>query len=339
MPSLSNLQVIFLGIIATELMLFFVLDGADFGAGMATFFVGDDLAKRQQIMKVTGPVWGGNETWAVTAFAVMFAAYPGWYSALTSGYYPLIFLMLFFLIFRGVAFDYRNQWHSRHYNQFWDWALFVGSLMPPFLLGIVFSSTVSGVPIRNGFVYAGMGDILTPFSLLGGILVVLLSLNVGLARVIKKVKKDVAVQLTVALKRTTWALYLAVGVFAALLPFNTRFFTNRPGIVSLLLLLLIVFLGVETWAILRQRQRLAFWLSVGTMASFIYTIFLGVFPTLIVGRTPGTSVTALSATSGPVSLLWTAWLFGFTIILMVGLQATAYHLINKYYHEPASPMV
>ena len=189
MPSLSNLQVIFLGIIATELMLFFVLDGADFGAGMATFFVGDDLAKRQQIMKVTGPVWGGNETWAVTAFAVMFAAYPGWYSALTSGYYPLIFLMLFFLIFRGVAFDYRNQWHSRHYNQFWDWALFVGSLMPPFLLGIVFSSTVSGVPIRNGFVYAGMGDILTPFSLLGGILVVLLSLNVGLARVIKKVKK------------------------------------------------------------------------------------------------------------------------------------------------------
>ena len=77
---------------------------------MATFFVGDDLSKRQQIMKVTGPVWGGNETWAVTAFAVMFAAYPGWYSALTSGYYPLIFLILFFLIFRGVSFDYRNQW-------------------------------------------------------------------------------------------------------------------------------------------------------------------------------------------------------------------------------------
>ena len=246
MPSLSNLQVIFLGIIATELMLFFVLDGADFGAGMATFFVGDDLAKRQQIMKVTGPVWGGNETWAVTAFAVMFAAYPGWYSALTSGYYPLIFLMLFFLIFRGVAFDYRNQWHSRHYNQFWDWALFVGSLMPPFLLGIVFSSTVSGVPIRNGFVYAGMGDILTPFSLLGGILAVLLSLNVGLTRVIKKVKKDVAVQLTVALKRTTWALYLAVGVFVVLLPFNTRFFTNRPVIVPLLLLLLACVL-VKRW--------------------------------------------------------------------------------------------
>lgn len=44
MPSLSNLQVIFLGIISTELMLFFVLDGADFGAGMATFFVGDDLS-------------------------------------------------------------------------------------------------------------------------------------------------------------------------------------------------------------------------------------------------------------------------------------------------------
>ncbi|HAJ53625.1 MAG TPA: cytochrome d ubiquinol oxidase subunit II, partial [Lactobacillus sp.] len=99
--------------------------------------------------------------------------------------------------------------HSRHYNQFWDWALFIGSLMPPFLLGIVFSSTVSGVPIRNGFVYASMGDILTPFSILGGILAVLLSLNVGLTRVIKKVSANVAEQLTVALKRTTWALYAA----------------------------------------------------------------------------------------------------------------------------------
>ncbi|QVI34790.1 cytochrome d ubiquinol oxidase subunit II [Lacticaseibacillus chiayiensis] len=339
MPSLSNLQVIFLGIISTELMLFFVLDGADFGAGMATFFVGDDLSQRQQIMKVTGPVWGGNETWAVTAFAVMFAAYPGWYSALTSGYYPLFFLMLFFLIFRGVAFDYRNQWHSRHYNRFWDWALFIGSLIPPFLLGIIFSSTVSGVPIRNGFVYASMGDILTPFTLLGGILAVLLSLNVGLTRVIKKVKVDVAEQLTVALKRTTWALYAAVALFVALLPFYTRFFTNRPILISFLLILLVAFLGVESWAIANQHQRVAFWLSVGTMASFIYTIFLSVFPTLIVGRTRGTSVTALTATSGPVSLLWTAWLFGFTINLMVGLQATAYHLINKYYHEPASPMI
>lgn len=142
-----------------------------------------------------------------------------------------------------------------------------------------------------------------------------------------------------ALKRTTWALYAAVVLFAALLPFYTRFFTNRPVIVSLLLILLVAFLGVETWSIANHHPRVTFWLSVGTMASFIYTIFLGVFPTLIVGRARGTSVTALTATSGPVSLLWTAWLFGFTIILMVGLQATAYHLINKYYNAPASPMI
>ena len=167
--------------------------------------------------------------------------------------------MLFFLIFRGVSFDYRNQWHSRHYNRFWDWALFIGSLMPPFLLGIIFSSTVSGVPIRNGFVYASMGDILTPFSILGGILAVLLSLNVGLNRVIKKVTEPVATSLTVALKRTTWILYPALVLFAILLPFNTQFFTNRPVIVTLLLILLVAFLGVETWAISQQRRRVAFW--------------------------------------------------------------------------------
>ncbi len=88
---------------------------------------------------------------------------------------------------------------QRHYNQFWDWALFVGSLMRPLLLGIVLSLTVSGVPIRNGFVYAGDGRYPIPFSR-WPVITVLLSCDVGLTRVIKKLEKDVAVQLTVALK-------------------------------------------------------------------------------------------------------------------------------------------
>ncbi|MCI2172191.1 cytochrome d ubiquinol oxidase subunit II [Schleiferilactobacillus perolens] len=339
MADLSHLQIIFLLLIATELMLFFVMDGADFGAGMATFFVGDDDAARNQIMKVTGPVWGGNETWAVTAFAIMFAAYPGWYTAVT-GYYIPVFLILLFLMFRGVAFDYRNQWHSRHYNRFWDWALMIGSLIPPFLFGLIFSSMISGVTIRNGYVHASVGDLLTFFNLAGGVLAVVLSLTIGLARIIKKVPETLAAALTKRLKGTLIVLYVVMATFAVSLPLSTTIWQRHPVIVTSLLVLFVLSAGLEWWTVSRQYRHTTFWLSAIAMASFVYTIFLGNYPNLVIGKHAGTTITAKMATSGPVSLVWTAWLVGFMIITMVIMQSLAYHWVNEYYHDPnLSPLI
>lgn len=337
MLSLSHLQIFFLGLIATELMLFFVLDGADFGAGMATFFVGDNDRERNQIMRVTGPVWGGNETWAVTAFAVMFATYPGWYTAFT-GYYLAVFLILLFLMFRGTAFDYRAQWHTRHYNRFWDWALIIGSLVPPFLFGLIFASTVSGVTVRNNVVYASWGDVLTVFNILGGLLAVVLSLNIGLARIMKKVPTALAAKLTGKLRWTLIVLYPLAALFVILLPFSTRFFTTHPALVTTLLVILAAAAVTEFWTLTQGYRRASFWLAVVSMASFVYTIFLGNFPTLVVAK-HGPDITALTATSGPTSLVWTAWLVGFMIITMIAFQAFAYHVANKYYDAPMSPMI
>jgi cytochrome d ubiquinol oxidase subunit II len=61
---------------------YFVLDGFDFGVGMALPFLGKDDTDRRVLINSIGPVWDLNETWVIVAGASLFAAFPEWYASL-----------------------------------------------------------------------------------------------------------------------------------------------------------------------------------------------------------------------------------------------------------------
>ncbi len=73
---------------------FFVLEGFDMGVGMLHGVIGKDEAGRRAVMSTIGPLWDGNEVWLVVAAAAMFAAFPGWYATLFSGFYLVVVLLL-----------------------------------------------------------------------------------------------------------------------------------------------------------------------------------------------------------------------------------------------------
>ena len=76
-------------------VLFFVLEGFDFGVGMLAALLGRDDHERGAAIRTIGPVWDGNEVWLVAAIGVTFAAFPDWYAALLSGLYlPLVAVLL-----------------------------------------------------------------------------------------------------------------------------------------------------------------------------------------------------------------------------------------------------
>ena len=66
---------------------FFVLEGFDLGVGMLHGVVGRDETERRAAIDTIGPVWDGNEVWLIVAGAAMFAAFPGWYATMFSGFY------------------------------------------------------------------------------------------------------------------------------------------------------------------------------------------------------------------------------------------------------------
>jgi cytochrome d ubiquinol oxidase subunit II len=159
---------------------FLVLDGFDFGVGMLHGVVGRDERGRRAVISTIGPLWDANEVWLIVATAGTFAAFPGWYATMFSGFYPVVLLVLAALILRGVAFEFRSHSESDRGRRLWGAALTGGSLLVPFGLGIVLGGLLGGVPIDSDQEFVGdLGDLLAPYALATGVTLVLLCLVQG----------------------------------------------------------------------------------------------------------------------------------------------------------------
>ena len=147
-----------------------ILDGFDIGVGIL-FGTTRDEAKRAQMMTSIAPFWDGNETWLVVIGASLFAAFPAVYAVFLGAFYLPVLLMLFGLIFRGIAFEFR--YRSAGMRRFWDGGFFYGSVLVAFVQGAAVGAMMRGIPVEN-MQYAGGAFVwLHPFPVLTGIGLVL----------------------------------------------------------------------------------------------------------------------------------------------------------------------
>ena len=119
---------------------YLVLDGFDFGVGIAYIFGNEE--EKCSMRQAIGPFWDGNETWLVLFAGVMFAAFPIAYGNLLSHFYVYVFLLLFSLIFRGASLEFRSMVRSRQLKRFWDIAFCCSSVLIPVIFGIVASDLI-----------------------------------------------------------------------------------------------------------------------------------------------------------------------------------------------------
>lgn len=132
---MSNLQLLWFVLIGVLFSGFFFFEGFDFGVGMSVRTLAHDEGERDQIVETIGPVWDGNEVWLLTAGGAMFASFPYWYASLFSGFYLILFIILFGLIIRGVSFEFRSHMPKER-KQLWNWTLTIGSFIVPFFFGV-----------------------------------------------------------------------------------------------------------------------------------------------------------------------------------------------------------
>jgi cytochrome bd ubiquinol oxidase subunit II len=147
------------------LLLYVVLDGFDLGVGIL-FSMARDETERRQMLAAIAPVWDGNETWLVLTAAILFGAFPRVYATLLQAFYLPMILLLAALIFRGVAFEFREQ--SLRLRTLWDIGFAAGSILAAFIQGMTVGALVLGVPLVDGR-YAGTAfSWFSPFSVLCG---------------------------------------------------------------------------------------------------------------------------------------------------------------------------
>src|SRR3979411_1570311 len=142
-----DLPLIFAFPVAFSLALYVVLDGFDLGIGIL-FLLAPSEPDRDTMMNSIAPVWDGNETWLVMGGTLLFAAFPVVYAAVLPAFYVPLMLMLFALVFRGVAFEFR--FRATGARPLWDWALSAGSAIAALMDGIMLGAFIDGVPVRDG---------------------------------------------------------------------------------------------------------------------------------------------------------------------------------------------
>ncbi len=160
--------------------MYFVLDGFDLGVGMLLPFTAKDEKEKKLAYTAIGPFWDANEVWLITAGGATFAAFPRTYAVMFSALYLPLMLILIALIIRGVALEFRNKIESETWKKVWDWLFFIGSFVPPFLLGVAFGNIFKGIPIDAEGIFRG--SILSLFNIYGiltGILFILFFLVHG----------------------------------------------------------------------------------------------------------------------------------------------------------------
>jgi len=166
----SNLALFWAAVIAVSILIYVILDGFDLGVGVL-FGAARDEAVRVDMMDAIAPVWDGNETWLVVVGTSLFAAFPVAYAVFMGAYYIPVLLLLFGLIFRGVAFEFRSR--TERMRPLWDWGFFLGSTVMAFVQGSAVGAMIRGIPVSNGQYSGGVFGWLAPFPIMTGIALVL----------------------------------------------------------------------------------------------------------------------------------------------------------------------
>jgi len=299
-----HLQTLWFALIGILWIGYFVLEGFDFGVGILLPFVGRTADDRRVLINTIGPVWDGNEVWLVTAGGATFAAFPGWYATLFSGFYIALFLILVALIVRGVAFEYRGKHDAPRWRRGWDTAIFVGSLLPALLWGVAFANIVHGVPIDRAGTFTGnLATLLNPYSLIGGLTSLVLFTFHGALYLRLKTDGQLADRARSAARPLSIASVVLVFAFLGWTYVNAVSAHDKgvvPGVIPISAVLLV---AAAPFLVRAGRDGLAFLSTAVAIAFITATIFLNLYPRVLVSSTNSAySLTIWSTSSSHYTL-------------------------------------
>lgn len=302
-------------ILALFLLLYVMLDGFDLGVGILSLTSSNE-ERRTMLMTSLGNVWDANETWLVLMGGALFGAFPLAYATILSSLYMPIMGMIFGLIFRAVAFEFRE--HSNR-KLLWNTAFGVGSFLAAFCQGLALGSVLSGIKVdAQGHFVGTVWDWMTWQSLLMALTLVQGYVLIGSTYLILKTSGELQKAHYRTAKIAASTTLIGAMVITTITPIFFQSLRDKlfdPPLVYIFAVIPVVGV-VIIWQLLSSLDREA------EVAPFVWTIllflltFLGlgliVFPYII-----PTSISIYQAAASPSALVFMIIFIGFLIPIML----------------------
>ncbi len=169
-----------IGFLFFAVVFYFLLGGADFGAGIIELFTsdGNKSRTRRTSYQAIGPIWEANHMWLIIAIVILFVGFPVIYSQICTYLHIPLLIMLLGITARGTAFSFRNydavkdEQTQALYNHIFVYSSFI----TPLFLGITAGSVISRQidPAADNFLTAFVFSWLNWFSVAVGFFTVAL---------------------------------------------------------------------------------------------------------------------------------------------------------------------
>lgn len=324
------METIWFCLIAIMLAGYVILDGFDIGAGILHLWIARTDAERRIVLRSIGPVWSGNEVWLIATGGTLYFAFPALYAAGFSGFYLPLMMVLWLLILRGIALEFRNHVGGHIWSVFWDGVFAFASILLAIFFGAALGNVVRGVPMESSgqffeplwtnFLPAGQTGILDWYTILIAVAALAALAFHGATWLAYKTTGELNGRALRCASVVWWAVAAStIAITAAsfgLLPQLVLNFYARPWGFIFPVLAIAGLLGMK-WFVHLRRDGTAFAFSCIYLAGMLASVTFSLYPNVLPASTNSlyglTVSNAKAATYGlKIGLVW--WVIGMALV-------------------------
>lgn len=193
-----------------------VMVGMDMGVGALLRIIGKTDLERRSMLNAIGPHWDGNQVWFILGGGAIFAAFPLIYATAFSGLYVVMLLLLWSMIMRPLAFEYRSKIPTEKWRNIADWVFLLSGALPMIIYGAAMGNMLQGVPFHfdwdlRSYYTGSFISLFNPFAILAGLLSLSLAMYMGATMMVIKTEGELAARARAA---GSIAILVAVVLFA-----------------------------------------------------------------------------------------------------------------------------
>jgi cytochrome bd ubiquinol oxidase subunit II len=305
-------------IVSFMLIIYVVLDGRNFGAGMLHWVVAKTPEERRQLIAAIGPLWSWHEVWLVAFGGTLLAIFPRLLASAFAGYYLALFLILWCFILRGISIEVGGHINDRLWQGFWDFVFVFSNFLLAILFGAAAGNVARGVPLdaQGNFTMAfftdfrarGFVGLLDWYTVSIAVFAMVILAAHGATYLTLKTEGSVHVRCA------TWTRYLWFAVAPIFLVITIETFVVRPDLPGHAVHNPFWYLGLTIVAastvtliagLSFGRERRAFIGSNLLLVGLLVTAAAAIFPVMLYSTlAPENSLTAYNVAAGAKSFLF-----------------------------------